>query len=563
MRGEKCMREFAFRGLEFHSSRMWQWAQVERALEFMQDMNLNALIFHESELVDNLVLPKKYFSTEFMWKKNPVRYHVLMNNVLYMNKVARESKEKGIDFFPEIKEIFYPDGLLELFPELRNDDGTICATHPFWWDFVEAKVSELVELVPDLAGLIVSAGTRESMVSISANECECERCRNYDPVIWYANLLQAMYTPLIEKGKTLTVRDFSYSADQQSYIVNAATKVSEDIIISLKNTPHDYYPTFPHNPEIGNVGNHAQWVEFDTWGQFYGVGFFPASVVEDMKSRMNHCHNQNVTGIYLRTDWENLTEGSVFNSFNILNLISGACISNNIDIDTDEIYRRWADYGLLSPLKSGSCLQNPVPTKAPDSYKMLRDFMKASWSVIEKAIYVRGHVFHEDCMFPDTVQIAFDMMVKIHSRDEWDEGASKLVEPTDENIKVVFAEKTEAVEEVRKLPSLLQVEKLGIPQDFKEEIMDLLDLYELYVRGFNLTTRSCFLTKKAMLTKDVEDVKKAEESIIPLVSYRTEVLNCLEGTHYPHYVYWLLDTNRLQFLINDIQSQLKVKEGTK
>jgi len=554
------MRKFEFRGLEFHSSRMWQWAQIEKALDFMTKMNLNALIFHQSDLVDKLVRPTKYFSTDLMWKRWPVRNHVLMNNVHYIQKVVRESKERGINFYPEVKEIFYFEGILELFPELRNSDGKICATHPFWWEFVEEKTRELLELVPDIAGMIMSAGSRESMVSISTNECECDRCKNYDPIDWYINLLNAMHRPLSEKGKTLAVRDFAYSADQQSYIVKAATKVSEDIVISLKNTPHDYYPTFPHNPEIGNVGNHPQWVEFDTWGQFFGLGFFPVSVVEDMQYRMKHCHDKNVSGIYLRTDWENLTEASTFNSFNLLNLISGAKLSNHVDIELDQIYQTWADFGLLSAHRSGSVSQDPISPTSQDAYIKLREFMKASWSVMEKAVYVRGHVYHEDCMFPDTVKMAFDMMVEIHSRDDWDPAASKLVEPTDENLEIIFKEKAEAVREVKALPSILQVNTLGLPQNLVDEIIDMLDLYQLYVRGYEHTARSCFLVKKATITKDELDIKKAKESIPLLIEYREEVLKRLEGTHYPHYLYWLIDEKRLHELIKDTKSLLQELE---
>lgn len=551
------MKSFKFRGLEFHSSRMWQWAQVERALDFMSKMNLNALVFHQSELIDKLVWPDKYFPDPVKWKSWPCRIHVLMGNVLYINKVVRESKERGIDFYPEVKEIFYPDGILELYPELRNADGKVCTTHPFWWEFVEAKMRELLEKVPDIAGVIMSGGSRESMVSISKNECQCERCKNYNPVDWYTNLLNAMYRPLAEKGKTLAIRDFAYSVAQQSYIIKAATAISDDIVVSLKNTPHDYYPTFPDNPQIGHVGNHPQWIEFDTWGQFYGAGFFPASVVEDMQYRMKHCYEQGATGIYLRTDWENLTECSVFNSFNLLNLMAGAKLSSNLDDDIDESYRSWVEYGLFSPLHSSSCIQGPMIPTAPGAYTKLRDFMKASWSVIEKTIFVRGHVYHQDCMWPDIVERGFYMMTGLHSRDDWDPGASKLVVPTDQNMEVIFREKAEAVREVKALPSILQLDSLGLPEPFINEIRDMLDLYELYVRGFEYSVHCCYLVKKATISKDAKDVKKAKETIPTMVAYRKEVVDRLKGTHYPHYVYWLLDEKRLGSLIKDMESLLQ------
>jgi hypothetical protein len=260
--------DFKLRGLEMHSSRMWRWQSISRAFEVMEKTNLNALIFHQNDLIDQLVIPRAYFSEELMLQRWPVRLHTIDNNKQYIRKVIREAKLRGIRFFLEVKEIWYHEGILEFFPQLRKPDGALCPTDPFWWDFLSGKTQELLEDVPDIAGIIVSPATRESKISISTNRCSCDRCQKTSPLDWYTNLLGAMYDPLESKGKVLAVRDFSYTAEQQSLAINAASKVSGDIVIALKNTPHDYYPTFPNNPRIGDTCGLEQWVEFDTWGQF-------------------------------------------------------------------------------------------------------------------------------------------------------------------------------------------------------------------------------------------------------------------------------------------------------
>ena len=68
------------------------------------------------------------------------------------------------------------------------------------------------------------------------------------------------------------------------------------------------------------------------------------------------------------------------------------------------------------------------------------------------------------------------MMTGLHSRNDWDPGASKLVAPTDQNMEVIFREKAEAVREVKTLPSILQLDSLGLPEPFINEIKDILDL---------------------------------------------------------------------------------------
>jgi hypothetical protein len=78
--------------------------------------------------------------------------------------------------------------------------------------------------------------------------------------------------------------------------------VSERIVISLKNTPHDFYPTFPDNARIGDVGNHPQWVEFDTWGQFFGLGVVPSIILDDLSQRFRHSAKSGVSGVIALLD---------------------------------------------------------------------------------------------------------------------------------------------------------------------------------------------------------------------------------------------------------------------
>ena len=549
------MKSFQFRGLEIHSSRMWQQAQVDRAVAFIQKTGLTALVFNQNDILDSLVYPSKYFPDELMWQRWPPRNMAVQNNRYYINKIIREVTEKKIDFYFEVKELYFPPGLMDVRPELRNPDGSVCPFHPFWIEFLEAKLQELLEEVPDFTGIILSLGTRESMLSISANQCQCERCRNSQEIDWYYNMINIIFKTLDHKGKKLAIRDFSFTGDQQGIMIEAARKCSTEIIMSLKNTPRDYYPTFPTNPHIGLSGL-TEWIEFDTWGQFFGIGAFPVSVVEDMQDRMRQCYDKNAQGILLRTDWECLTEGSAFNSMNILNVYAGAMLSQNIDLELDEIYKVWAANGYLSASRPGSHLAAPVPPTKEDAYLNLRDFMKASWRVMEKTNYVRGHLLGESVLPPDTVQKAFNMMVYIHGRDDWEPGASSLVEPTDENIAWVIREKDAALEEVKKLPAILQAETLGFPEPILKEIADMLDLYVYFVKMMRVATIACFHTRKACGTKNHTDIAAAREGIGLLEEFRNDLQARLNGSHYPHYIYFMLNEKRIVSLIKDIEKQL-------
>lgn len=550
------------RGLEIHSSRMWRWKSVITAFEAMDGLELNTLIFHQDDLTDTVVWPEKYFPLESRYRRWPVRIANVENAREYLSDVVSEAHKRGMQFFVEVKEIWFPDGLLELHPELMDAKGAICPTNPFWWDFLEAKYRELFEVLPGIAGVIVSPGSRESKVSIAANKCSCERCANDSPLEWYTKLIRAMYRTMEAQGKTLVVRDFAFTKEDQNLVMNACSRVSDKIVAALKNTPHDFYPTFPNNPRIGNMGAHQQWIEFDVWGQFYGLGLLPCSLAEDMQRRLEYCAAKGAKGAWFRTDIEWESEASVFNSFNFLNLVAGAMLSREPGVGIDTVYRRWLEWGLYDALLPESV--EPAPVPVPASYaEPLREFMKASWSVMEKTAYVRGFLFGDGTgTFVDGVENAFFFMTVFHGRDDWDPGASARIQPNEENIAAIVAEKDAAMAEVEKLGAILRVEELPLAAEFKSHLILTLRLYSEYVRGMRLCAIGCFRAKQASITRRREHASMALDAAEQLQRYRAEIAAMLGERYYPHYVYRTFDVRHLDSLIADIRKTVQGSGAT-
>ena len=93
------MRNFKFRGYEIHSSRMWQQAQVDLAMDFMVKHGMNALIFHQNDLVEQLVFPEAYFDNDMMWDNWPVRRQGVLYQRDYINQVIKKAQQLNIDFY--------------------------------------------------------------------------------------------------------------------------------------------------------------------------------------------------------------------------------------------------------------------------------------------------------------------------------------------------------------------------------------------------------------------------------------------------------------------------------
>jgi len=553
------MNGFGFRGLEIHSARMWQEAQVLQALDFIESIGMTALVFNQNDILDAVVYPEKYFPDALMWKRWPPRNCAVKNSRSYLRHVIRLAADRGVDFYFECKELCFPSGLLEIYPHLLGKDGALCPFDPFWPEFLSEKLRELLREVPGFAGIIFSIGTRESMLSVSANQCRCQRCKGGAETDWYRLIFETILGVLQPAGKKMIIRDFSFTGAQQSAMLEAARQCSSEIIVSLKNTPRDYYPPYPTNPQIGTTGR-EEWIEFDTWGQFFGLGIFPVSVVEDMQMRLRECKARGASGILLRTDWECTTEGSAFSGMNLLNVYAGAMLALDIEHDLDEIYKRWTANGYISALRPASCLVAPVVPSAPDAYRQMRDFMRASWRVMEKTNYVRSLLFGESVIPPDTVRKAFDMMVHVHGRDDWEAGSSSRVTPTDENIAIVFAEKDEALHEVRQLPSILRPETLGLPDGAVAEMRDWLDLYVYFVEMMRACTRVCFLTQKAAQSAAKADIAAARAELMALGEFSARLARRLKPHAYMHLVSFTLNLDRLARLSRDAESRLAEAE---
>ena len=531
--------------LEIHGINMWNTFHVDRAIRFAKSCNLTGIIFHCNELIDKVVFPDKYFDKDELLSFNPVRNSVTKNYRYYLRSVLDKCRENGLEFYGEVKEIYFHNDLITKYPQLRGENGALCATDPFWWEFLEEKYREFFAMFPDVAGIIVSPGTRESMVSFAANRCTCQRCRDYDVDEWYRSLLAAMHRAVDGAGKKLIVRDFSYTKAHQYAMVDAAGSVSDNITMSMKKVPHDYYPVFPDNPAIGNCGKLNQWVEFDTWGQFFGLGVFPCSVSEDMRGRMQRYLDKGATGIMLRTDWENMTQSSVFCGFNMLNLVAGAMISFDVNTDMDAVYDAWFDHGLVSPLIPDSYSQIPCKITEGKDRELFREMMQLCWKILEKGIHVRGHVFNRNCQIFDRYDLTYNIMTVFHSRDQWEPNASKRVEPTGENIPVMIAEKDEALAMARKLRDMIAAASPDVNHNVKTYLEFVVEGFPAYIEGFRLELISTVYTKKAEISQDPGDVQKARETLAGYEELASRYDSLVRNKGYSHVVEYMLDGDRL------------------
>ncbi len=76
--------------------------------------------------------------------------------------------------------------------------------------------------------------------------------------------------------------------------------------------------------------------------------------------------------------------------------------------------------------------------------------MDETWPVIAEGIYVGGCVFHEDGMYPLTLEDAWWIITADHSLADWDPAKASALNMTPTNVRKLMAEKEAALARVRK-----------------------------------------------------------------------------------------------------------------
>lgn len=564
------MRDYAMCALEIHSAYAWDYEWVMKAIRFASEHRMTTLILHRNDIVEQVVFPGKYFGCtrdmyasiyeryqdlfRVAYKYTPTRRSGPLQRRAYLKRVVDEANRQGIQVYIENKELYFPDILLEFHPELVKA-GKVCANDPFWWDFVRTKYTEFFQEFPAIAGVITAPATGESKISISSNRCTCERCRATPPQDWFSHLIRAMYEPLKAAGKQLVIRDFVFNRRTHDQIAQVMEQLPQDIIIALKNTPHDYYPTFPDNPRIGKVGPHEQWIEFDTMGQYFGWGIGPAIMIDDMRRRLTAAKAKGVSGVMFRTDWESLDGHSCFQTPNLINLHAGAALASDLAADSTAIYEQWLD-------ETGSFVSGASAGTRHAAAAWVEGILAQAWQVTRRTPYVNDCVFSDSSTLPVSMEHALWLAEEKNQLREWDPAKANALSTDLANVRRVLAEKDEALAIAETMVTHARGGHPGLTAAAQADLVNRLEISVRYTRAFRIVAHAIMLTKYMLQPAgDGEPVvnefaELLHERLSDLISLASELKQFGESTSFQHVVYTLLDPERLLALHGDLCRRL-------
>ena len=539
---------------EIHGPGMFNMFYVDRAIRLAKKCDATGIIFHNNELVDRVVFPANEFTKEEVFGFMPMRNSRVNNYSKYLEAVLERCKSNDLEFYAEVKEFSFDDQLIFKYPDLIGTDGKLCATHPLLFTYLKKKYDEFYTIFPAVAGAIVSVGTIESRVSITSNHCKCERCKSYSKDRWFKEIISSLYEVHHKHGKKLIIRDFAYNKENQDSMLEAVNSVSSDIIMAVKKAPHDYYPVSVDNPAVGR--NKNQWVEFDTWGQFYSLGAFPASIVEDIHARLERFYNKGIQGIMIRTCWENMSEASVYNSFNSVNTIGAAMISADIDVNDDAVYEEWGRWGLASPLLSDSYDQSNNQIKSEKDLEYFKHIVKEGYDIIRKTMYAGKNLFAINSRCFDRVYHAYYFPLVRHPRDAWEPGVTAIMQPSAEHIALLQEEKSEALAQVEKLGEFIKSYKADVSSDIQTYLDFIPEAFYAYVKGFEIELMS-YMYLKSIEAGDRSYVPVLKEYLGQFDKWAKRYDEIVLGKNYNHEMLYMFDGSRLLSFKKTVMKELE------
>jgi hypothetical protein len=275
-----------------------------------------------------------------------------------------------------------------------------------------------------------------------------------------------------------------------------------------------------------------------------------------MRERLVHCAANGVAGVVARTDWEVISDGSVFDTLNMANLSGFARLARDASVPTAELVAAQLDQKVATTLGGGLDEARFDLGAYPRARAALAAVLLRSWPAMEKCVYVLRHVFHEDCMFPDTLRKAEMMALEVHGIAEWDPAEQGALEPEAAVLERIYVEKDAAVAEAKAMEAEIVAASDDLPEPGRSQLRDTFSLYSWYAEGFRACARACFAVRHHRREPSAKTRAAAWAEIDTLAAYRDRLARHLQGTRFAYLVYWMLDTARLNSLIEDLRARV-------
>jgi hypothetical protein len=294
-----------------------------------------SILTDNAEEIENAISSAKEFEINHL----QLSHHIIMD----LRQVKEPGKQNRINLLIEkahqagIEEVtlwdhaLYP---LDYYPDKfkTGHGGTIDLDNPDFWMWFKQDYRDMIAMVPLVDGLIltfIETGARAEKQYSQKLKSEAEKL---------AKVINSVADIVIgELGKKLYIRTFAYSDAEYNVTIGCIEYLKyDDIILMMKETPHDFFLTHPNDKYAGTI-DRPTIIEFDIGNEFNGQGVIANTWPEYVLKRWgNFMARKNIIGYVARTDRNGTT--SVIDKPSEILLYALQQYSNDTTVTADKVY---------------------------------------------------------------------------------------------------------------------------------------------------------------------------------------------------------------------------------
>lgn len=256
---------------------------------------------------------------------------------------------------------YYPDKFKIGPKKLINLDD------PEFWEWFKEDYRKMLDLIPDIQGIVLTFIETGARVE---NQYSAKMRSNQEKLAAVVNAVASVV--IEERNLKLYARTFSYTYAEYENIIGAIELFENpDIVLMMKETPHDFFLTHPNNPFPGKI-ERPTIIEFDACGEFNGQGIIANTWPEYIKERwMDFLNRKEVVGYVARVDRYGDTR--IIGRPSEINLYALKRIAEDITVSTDSIYKEF----IMRKYNS-------------EAYPFIETAFKNSYDIITSILYTLG-----------------------------------------------------------------------------------------------------------------------------------------------------------------------------
>ncbi len=330
-------------------------AAVERNLDAARQRGASSYVLFTGDLEKVLTyeaavpgigaVGSRAFPPDDPWRADAAAYRQALGAAIDLGRT------RGIDMLVHSNQFSYPDAVFAVVaPAIADAQGHVCVDRPATWALYRAKLGELFDALPGLAGLQLTADEAEQSLfgcapGGAAGEGGELGAADGSTLARVNRLVAETAAVAAERGLRVEARTWGrlYRLEREADPAQMFEGLPANARLSLKYTAGDFHLFSPPSPLLAAVDERAI-LELDAWGEHLGFNAFPCWLGPVWAPVIRDALRRGVAQLSVRVSWDNHANPLFERPWgNVVNVDLARAMAEDRDLDPDAFLRQWVD----------------------------------------------------------------------------------------------------------------------------------------------------------------------------------------------------------------------------